>query len=132
MTRSLHAKYKLPCGSLYFSAFITKFDSLSLNVFIKSLDSLTSLRFIKSPNSLWLSILIRNSKLADTICIYLNRRLATVFNVNLCNKLVLIYYLLSKIYDSLTLLIFISQYCSLFLFKKIIMSNSLFPSDSYQ
>ena len=132
MTRSLHAKFKIPCGSLYFSAFITKFDSLSLNVFIKSLDSLFTFILIYIPNSLWLSILIENPNSLIPSCINLNRRLASVFNVNLCNKLVLIYYLLSKIYDSLTLLIFISQYCSLFLFKKIIMSNSLFPSDSYQ
>ena len=58
---------KFLCGSLYFSAFITKFDSLSLNVFIKSLDSLFTFILIYIPNSLWLSILIRNSKLADTI-----------------------------------------------------------------
>ena len=71
---------KFLCGSLYFSAFITKFDSLSLNVFIKSLDSLFTFILIYIPNSLIPS------------CINLNRRLASIFNVNLCNKLVLIYY----------------------------------------
>ena len=87
---------KFLCGSLYFSAFITKFDSLSLNVFIKSLDSLFTFILIYIPNSLWLSILIENPNSLIPSCINLNRRLASIFNVNLCNKLVMIYYCLSK------------------------------------